>query len=133
MKPLIIFVLIGLANVFFSCSTSVEKTDQNVATSDVLYFDQIYSRDSLNPLLTKYTPFTLTTDMSKLSENEKKLIGKLIEAGEIIEDLFWYESYGDKDELLNSIKDEDLKTFTKINYGPWDRLDGNSSFIDGID
>ncbi|MBT8190020.1 MAG: Zn-dependent hydrolase [Bacteroidia bacterium] len=133
MKPLIIFVLIGLVNVFVSCSTSVEKTDQNVAKSDVLYFDQIYSRDSLNPLLTKYTPFTLTTDMSKLSENEKKLIGKLIEAGEIIEDLFWYESYGDKDELLNSIKDEDLKTFTKINYGPWDRLDGNTSFIDGID
>ncbi|MBT8230735.1 MAG: Zn-dependent hydrolase, partial [Bacteroidia bacterium] len=133
MKPLIIFVLIGLVNVFVSCSTSVEKTDQNVAKSDVLYFDQIYSRDSLNPLLTKYTPFTLTTDMSKLSENEKKLIGKLIEAGEIIEDLFWYESYGDKDELLNSIKDEDLKTFTKINYGPWDRLDGNTSFIDGMD
>lgn len=133
MKPFIILALFGLMSVFTSCSTSSSDTSEEPSgDSDIHYYDALYSQDSLNPLLEKYTPFTLTTDMSKLSDNEKKMISKLIAAGDIIENLFWYESYGDKGELLSSVKDEDLKEFTRINYGPWDRLDGNKSFIDGI-
>ena len=49
-----------------------------------------------------------------------------------MDDMFWYDAYGDKDELLNSISNDDLKTFAMINYGPWDRLNGNAPFIDGI-
>jgi hypothetical protein len=34
--------------------------------------------------------------------------------------------------LLISITDEDTKTFARINYGPWDRLDGNKPFVEGV-
>ncbi len=47
-------------------------------------------------------------------------------------ELFWYEAYGDKDELLNSISDADTKKYVIINYGPWDRLNGNKPFVDGV-
>ncbi len=83
-------------------------------------------------LVNKYTPFKLTTDMSKLSSNEKKMILILIDVAKIMDDLFWKQAYGNKDELLSSIENEDLRRFSEINYGPWDRLDGNASFIDGI-
>ena len=133
MKPLIILNLLVLTGMFFSCSAPKEDVPEEQSNNnEIHYFDKVYSGDSINPLLEKYTPFTLTTDMSGLTENEKKMIRKLIEAGDIIEELFWYESYGDKDKLLTSIDDKDLKLFTKINYGPWDRLDGNKSFIPGI-
>ena len=82
--------------------------------------------------LNKYTTFQLTADLSSLSENEKKMIPILIEAAKIMDDLFWYEAYGDKEALLNSIEDEDTRQFALINYGPWDRLNGNAPFIDSV-
>lgn len=82
--------------------------------------------------LNTYVSVKLTTDLTKLTENERKMIPLLIKAADKMNDLFWYEAYGDKTELLNSITDEDTKTFININYGPWDRLDNNKPFIDGI-
>ncbi|AOE49627.1 dipeptidyl-peptidase 3 family protein [Kangiella sediminilitoris] len=80
-----------------------------------------------------YAPFTLTSDLSHLSDNQKQMIGLLIETGKIMDNLFWYQSYGDKEELLSSIEDPKVKKFAEINYGPWDRLDGNEPFIDSYD
>ena len=34
--------------------------------------------------------------------------------------------------LLNGIDDPAMRRFAEVNYGPWDRLDGNASFIEGI-
>ncbi|WP_323788348.1 dipeptidyl-peptidase 3 family protein [Psychroserpens sp.] len=86
----------------------------------------------LEKKLSKYVSFKLTADISGLSENERKMIPLLIKAADKMNDLFWFEAYGDKKELLNSISDEDTKKFVEINYGPWDRLDGNSPFVDGF-
>ncbi|WP_299227131.1 Zn-dependent hydrolase [uncultured Psychroserpens sp.] len=83
--------------------------------------------------LSKYVSFKLTSDVSKLSEKERQMLPLLIKAADKMNDLFWYEAYGDKDELLASISDEATKKFVKINYGPWDRLDGNSPFVEDID
>ncbi len=83
-------------------------------------------------LLAKYDTFKLTTDQTKLNDNEKKLIAKLKEVARIMDDIFWYEAYGNKDSLLQSINDPDARKFAIINYGPWDRLDGNKPFIEGI-
>ena len=82
--------------------------------------------------LQKYVPFKLTTDLSVLEDHHKKMIPILIEAGAIMDELFWFEAYGEKDKLLAGIKDDKLTQFININYGPWDRLDGNSSFVEGI-
>ena len=98
---------------------------------DLVDFDKA-PEDAVDSLIAKYTPFSLTTDLTLLSENEKALIKKLMEAGEIIDGLFWEQAYGDKEELLSKIEDPRLKAFSIINYGPWDRLNGNQPFIDGV-
>ncbi len=79
-----------------------------------------------------YTSFTLTTDVNALSEEDKKVLPKLIEAAQIMDGIFWKETYGDKDSLLNSIPDEKTRRFAEINYGPWDRLDGDKPFVEGV-
>ncbi len=79
-----------------------------------------------------YTEFTLTTDISSLSADEKAVIPILIEAAKIMDGLFWQEAYGDKEALLASIEDEGLREYANINYGPWDRLNGDAPFIDGV-
>ena len=79
-----------------------------------------------------YAPFELTADLSHLSNNQKQMIAVLIDASKIMNDLFWVQSYGDKEKLLASVQNADVKQFIAINYGPWDRLAANKSFVDGI-
>lgn len=83
-------------------------------------------------LLDKYTEFSLKADLSSLSENERKMIPILIKAAQIMDDLFWYEAYGNKETLLSETTDPALRKFIAINYGPWDRLNGNKPFVPGI-
>jgi hypothetical protein len=80
----------------------------------------------------EYAEFTLTADLSGLSDHEKKMIPILIEVAQIMDGLFWKEAFGDKRKLLDTLTDEAAKTFVKYNYGPWDRLGGNEPFISGI-
>jgi hypothetical protein len=84
----------------------------------------------MQKLLTNYAEVELTADLSHLSANEKELIKKLIEASKIMDELFWHDAIGDKEAFLSSIEDEDAKKYAMINYGPWDRLDGNIPFIE---
>ena len=83
-------------------------------------------------LIDKYAEYTLTSDISHLSENEKEMLPLLFEAADIMDQLFWMENYGDKDELMAKISDPDVQRFACITYGPWDGLNGNQSFVDGI-
>lgn len=82
-------------------------------------------------LMSKYTEYTLTADVSYLYDNQKAMLKKLIQAADIMNDLFWYQAYGDKSTLPTDISEEQ-KEFININYGPWDRLDGNAPFIKGV-
>ncbi|MBK7869182.1 MAG: Zn-dependent hydrolase [Saprospiraceae bacterium] len=84
-------------------------------------------------LLNKYTNFQLTADLSKLTDQERQMIPILIEAAQIMNELFWYEALGDKQAFLDGISDEKLKQFATINYGPWDRLDDNKPFVPGFE
>ena len=65
-----------------------------------------------------------------LSENDKKIVDLFRQAGEIIDDLFWKQTFGDKAEM-EALKDEYAKAYAMINYGPWDQLDDNKPFVEG--
>jgi len=81
----------------------------------------------------KYAEYTLTTDISHLSANERQMLPLLFEAADIMDGLFWKENYGDKDKLMNLIGDNtDIKKLATIAYGPWDGLDGNKPFVEGV-
>jgi len=88
--------------------------------------------DSMKQKVDEYASVKLTTDLSHLQESEKAMLPYLFEAADIMNDLFWLQTYGDNKKILDSIKDENVKKFFMINYGPWDRLDDNKSFITGV-
>lgn len=87
---------------------------------------------TINERLNQYTEFTLEADVSSLSDNHKEIIKLLIEAGDAMDDAFWMQAYGDKDKLLANL-DEKQQEFAQINYGPWDRLNGNEPFVENVD
>jgi hypothetical protein len=86
---------------------------------------------SIDDRLDQYTEFTLTADVSSLSDNQKEIIKLLIDAGKAMDEVFWEEAYGNKQTLLNNISEKEQE-FAHINYGPWDRLNGNKPFIDDV-
>jgi len=121
-KIIILLVLIAI----ISCKNNKEARSPKKQVT----IEQTTSAMDKN--LNKYVSFKLTSDLSKLTANERKMVPILIKAADKMNDLFWQEAYGNKSDLFSKIKDEDTKKFAKINYGPWDRLNGNQSFVDGI-
>jgi len=77
-----------------------------------------------------YAEVRLSADLSHLSDNQKQMIGLLIDAGKITDEIFWLQVWGDKEELLNSIEDARTRRFALYNYGPWDRLAADQPFIE---
>ena len=78
----------------------------------------------------KYAEFTLTADISHLSDNQKQMLKKLFEAADIMNNIFWLENAGEKNEFLSSIEDPQLRRYADINYGPWDELNNLAPFIE---
>ncbi|HSQ45907.1 MAG TPA: hypothetical protein VLM44_03205 [Lutibacter sp.] len=118
--------IILVAIVLFSCK------ENNIARKPIKQVTVEQNWTDMQKKLSKYTTFKLTSNLNVLNENERKMLPILIKAASIMNKLFWYEAYGDKKQLLDSISNEDTKKFIEINYGPWDRLDGNKPFVDGV-
>jgi len=80
-----------------------------------------------------YADFTLTADLGDLSDGQREMIKLLIEASKIMDDLFWRQSFSDDYESwLETITDVDTRRFAELNYGPWDRLDDDKPFMEGV-
>lgn len=98
--------------------------------------DQRHTKDSsmqyIEQRLAGYAPVKLTADLSSLTEKEKQMIPLLIEAANIMDNLYWQQSFGNKDSLLNAISDSSAHEFVRINYGPWDKLNSDTPFIAGV-
>lgn len=114
--------LLAAGLVVVSCQQSKKEAAEDVAVESK--FDK--------SLLDKYTSVTLTADLSHLTDKEKQIIPLLIKVGQIIDGMYWYEAYGKKDSLLSAIQDPDARKYVEINYGPWDRLNGDTAFLEGV-
>jgi hypothetical protein len=69
--------------------------------------------------------------IAQLSEKEQQLIPIFIQIAEIMDQLFWKQTFGDKT-ILDTISDPIMKDFAMINYGPWERLKENTPFVPGF-
>ena len=103
-----ILAFLFMALIVFSCKTETQN--------DVPKEDQYTVLETTeNELLRKYTPFTLKTDISKLSDNQQKMIPLLVETAKIMNELFWFEAYGDKQAFLDGLTDDNLKLYKSKN------------------
>lgn len=80
----------------------------------------------------EYAEYTLTTDLSVLSEKERQLIPIFIQIADIMDDLYWDQYFGPENrKALDTITDPAVKAFAMIQYGAWDRLGEEKPFIPG--
>ncbi len=113
--------LIAFAGVLSSCSTQKAVKESTQTSTDMT---KEYAYQS-------YAKVPLTTDISHLTQNEKEILRLMFKTADIMDDLFWQQAYGAKIDLMDETKGE-AKEYAKINYGPWDRLNNEAPFINGI-
>lgn len=115
----------GLSAIFLMVISCEEATQRQESEKEETV-------NSAKELVDIYTDFTLTSNIDHLSADEKEMLKILFEAADIMNGVYWKQTYGDKEALMSKINDPYLKQFAEINYGPWNRLDDNAPFIDGI-
>ena len=107
--------LLGVATVastLFSCSTQQQESPMKAKVEE-------------------YAQVELKSDLvNNLNNKEKELVKIFFQVGEITDDLFWQQTFGDKSQL-DTITDSYAKEFAMIHYGAWDRLDNNKPFLAG--
>ena len=93
----------------------------------------VSAAETVKPRPEIYAEFELTADLSHLSASQRQMIGVLIEASRIMDDLFWRQAFRDDySGWLASIADGVARRFADLNYGPWDRLANDAAFIEGF-
>lgn len=82
-------------------------------------------------LVNKFALVDLEADLSHLSANDIDALKILFKVADIMNELFWIQAYGNKEELKQNITDEYALKYINIHYGPWDRLNNMEPFIEG--
>ena len=87
--------------------------------------------DSCRQKVEEFATVHVTSPLiEKLGEGDREALKLFRQAGEIIDSLFWKQTFGDKSEM-SALKNEAQREFAMINYGPWERLNNNIPFVEG--
>lgn len=86
----------------------------------------------------RFAPTEITADVSHLSENDRKVLGKLIDAARLLDPLYLRQVWSGNEALLKKLEADTTPEgrerlhYFMINKCPWSRLDQNEPFIDGV-
>jgi hypothetical protein len=134
-RPRVRAHLLTVSAVALSVACAARSTSTDTTSSTAASTSTASGASPMTPMrekLAQYTTVRLTSDLAGLSEQERKMIPVLIDAAQAMDEIFWMQAYGDREALMRSLSDADLRRYAAINYGPWDRLDGNDPFVPGV-
>ena len=125
-----IYLALAFAGALTACSPAEKATTTESSATDskaaVLLLPAFEKR------LDIYHTVNLSADLSALTDNQRIMLSKLIEASKIMDNLFWQQAFGeDKAVFLAKLPEGKVRNFADINYGPWDRLQGDEPFLSG--
>ena len=80
-----------------------------------------------------YATVPLKADLSAFDESGKRMLARLVEASEVMNDLYWQQAWdGDRAALLARAPDDATRDLVALNFGPWDRLNADTPLLPGI-
>ena len=128
MNELKSLILVSTLSLLVGCEGPVEQSSpvETKAGTEI-------AEETKAPRPDVYADFPLDADLSSLSDGQRQMLVLFIEASQIMDDLFWRQAYGDDfQNWLASIGVDDTRRFAELNYGPWDRLDAEAPFMQGV-
>ncbi|HSG51451.1 MAG TPA: Zn-dependent hydrolase, partial [Rheinheimera sp.] len=123
------YLALAFAGALTACSPTDKATTESSATDSKA---AVALLPAFEKRLDIYHTVNLTADLSALTDNQRTMLSKLIEASKIMDNLFWQQAFGeDKAVFLAKLPEGKVRNFADINYGPWDRLQGDEPFLSG--
>ena len=110
------------------CAAAVFVRAQEAAVPDTQRLQQMAAR---------FAPTDISADLSKLSDADRRVLAKLVEASKIVDALFLRQVWaGNESMLMDLVRDQSLEGRARLHYflinkGPWSRLDHNAVFVPG--
>ena len=92
---------------------------------------------TLQQMTARFAPTELRADVSGLTDNDRRVLAKLVEASKIIDGLFLRQVWGGNGAMLADLaRDQSAEGRARLHYflinkGPWSRLDHNDVFVPG--
>jgi len=92
---------------------------------------------TLQQMAARFAPTDIGADLSKLSDADRRVLGKLVDASKIIDALFLRQVWGGNPAMLMDLaRDQSPEGRARLHYfyinkGPWSRLDHNAAFVPG--
>jgi hypothetical protein len=122
LRPLVLGCLVALAP---GACKQQETASQATQAAPAASYAQEHAGD--------YAVVPLKADLAHLDENTRRMIAKLVQAADIMNELTWKQSWdGDRAALLAQAPDDATRELVNVNFGPWDRLNEDTPFIAGI-
>lgn len=123
--------LVPVAAGLVACGTSSEDS---VASQEL---------DKINQMQARFAPVVVTADTMTLSEGDKQALQKLLEAAQVIDDLYIRQVWSGNEDLYRGLKetanspeatelDKARLRYFVLNKGPWSELDNFAPFIPGV-
>ena len=80
-----------------------------------------------------YATVALKADLTAFDADGKRMIALLVQASQVMDDLYWQQSWhGDRDALLAKAPDDATRDLIDLNFGPWDRLNADTPLLPGV-
>jgi Peptidase family M49 len=130
-------------------AASVIAVAGDVAVNDLVQTaEPVPSTRDVAAMASRFAPSDIRADVTSLPENERRALGKLVEAARLMDSLFLRQVWAGNDAMLQELSHDALSRsrtasaaaladanarlhYFLINKGPWSRLDHNRVFIQG--
>jgi hypothetical protein len=92
---------------------------------------------TLRRMTARFAPTDISADLSKLSDADRRVLAKLVEASKIVDGLFLRQAWAGNGAMLADLaRDQSPEGRARLHYflinkGPWSRLDHNAPFVPG--
>jgi hypothetical protein len=92
---------------------------------------------TLQQMAARFAPTDISADLSALSESDRRVVARLVEASKIVDGLFLRQVWAGNDAMLADLaRDRSAEGRARLHYflinkGPWSRLDHNAVFVPG--
>ncbi|MBQ9462534.1 MAG: Zn-dependent hydrolase [Bacteroidales bacterium] len=88
------------------------------------------NRDAAQEMLDDYADIQIGSSFFEgISDNGREVLNYFKLASVAADDIYWKQNFGDKKQMT-SLSNHAQKELAAVNYGPWNRIDGQS-FVDG--
>src|SRR5215469_14476408 len=91
--------------------------------------------DSLKRLLGRYARASLSTDVRRLSLDDRRTLATLAKCGPLIDNIYWKQRSETGEAIRNNlvklqgVHSKELQRFLDLNFGPWDNLNHDEPFV----